>query len=223
MPQSGTFSCGNAFSNNYSLRSIPSSIIKEFYSRGSNTSWNCVAWYLNYNYALDELNGIPVWRPVTLTSNQMSNLCSNNSRVKNITFDTDNGTPYAVNWKNQTLDLSNNKYIGYVNDTGYILNYNSGITLAKRVTDATSYAALKNDPDWWTTDVLYSRYNHDSAVATINSLPDASAYLATAGGTNTIKFKGTSGTNTDGGAISNLTAAEIQVATDKGWTVTIVN
>ena len=81
---------------------------------------------------------------------------------------------------------------------------------------------LKNDPDWFTCNVAYSRYNHDSAVATINSLPDTSAYLATAGGTNTIKFKGAAGEKTDGGAINTLTAEEIAVAAAKGWTVTLV-
>ena len=73
--------------------------------------------------------------------------------------------------------------------------------------------------DWFTEKIKYSRYNHDSAVRTINSLPDTSAYLASVGGTNTIKFKGASGTKTDGGAISNLTESEIAVATAKGWTV----
>ena len=88
------------------------------------------------------------------------------------------------------------------------------------MTDDTTYQTLKNDPDWFTTDINYSRYNHDSAVSTINSLPDTSAYLASAGGTNTIKFKGESGKLTDGGAINTLTEEEIAVATAKGWTVT---
>ena len=70
--------------------------------------------------------------------------------------------------------------------------------------------------------MAYSRYNHTSAVNTINSLPDTSAYLATAGGTNTIKFKSNAGSATDGGAISNLTEEEIAVATAKGWTVSLV-
>ena len=104
----------------------------------------------------------------------------------------------------------------------YILNYNSGITADKEVTDDATYQALKNDPDWFTCDIKYSRYNHDSAVRTINSLPDTSAYLATAGGTNTIKFKGAAGSATDGGAINTLTSEEIAVATAKGWTVTFV-
>jgi hypothetical protein len=76
---------------------------------------------------------------------------------------------------------------------------------------------LKNDPDWYSSKVEYSRYNHDSAVNTINSLPDTSAY-----GTNTIKFKGAAGSATDGGAINTLTEEEIAVAAVKGWTVTFV-
>ena len=72
------------------------------------------------------------------------------------------------------------------------------------------------------TDINYSRYNHNSAVRTINSLPDTSAYLATAGGTNTIKFEGQSGASTDGGAINTLTEEEIAVATAKGWSVALV-
>ena len=79
---------------------------------------------------------------------------------------------------------------------------------------------MKNDPDSWSNSLDYSKYNHDSAVETINSLPDTSAYIATAGGTNTIKFNGYSGAKTDGGAINTLTEEEIAVAAAKGWTVT---
>ena len=64
-----------------------------------------------------------------------------------------------------------------------------------------------------------SVYNHDSAVETINSLPDTSAFLAEVGGTNTIKFRRNQGANTEGGAIGNLTGEEIAVAAAKGWTV----
>jgi hypothetical protein len=98
----------------------------------------------------------------------------------------------------------------------------NGITEDKFVYDDLTYQALKDDPDWFTYKIAYSRYNHDSAVNTINSLPDTSAYLATAGGTNTIKFRGEAGSATDGGAISTLTEEEIAVATAKGWTVTLV-
>ena len=98
-----------------------------------------------------------------------------------------------------------------------MLDYNAGITADKKVIDAASYQALKNDPDWWTMDIAYSRYNHDSAVNTINSLPDCSS-----GSNNIIKFNGGAGSATDGGAINTLTTEEIAVAAAKGWTVTLV-
>ena len=91
----------------------------------------------------------------------------------------------------------------------------------------------KNDPDYYvynqgsqsydgnelSVGLLYSRYNHTSAVETINSLPDCSAYCAEINRTNTIKFKKYSGALTDGGGVNTLTAEEIAVATNKGWTV----
>ena len=78
---------------------------------------------------------------------------------------------------------------------------------------------MKNDPDWWTTDIAYSKYNHDSAVRTLNSLPDVSI---SGSGSGTISFEGELGSATDGGAINTLTETEIAVATAKGWTVTYV-
>jgi hypothetical protein len=151
-----------------------------------------------------------------LTSNAFMNSFNKCGRIKTFTFELDNGAPRVVNWKSQTIDLTD--YVGYM----YVAPYaSSGITSDKKVTNNDTYNALKNDPDWWTTDGRYSRYNHDSAVATINSLPDTSAYLAEAGGTNTIKFKGAAGELTDGGAINTLTEEEIAVATAKGWTVTL--
>ena len=91
------------------------------------------------------------------------------------------------------------------------------------ITDDASYQLLKDNEDSWTTSSAYSRYNHDSAVETINTLPDTSAYLAESGGTtNIIVFEGASGSATDGGAINTLTEAEIAVAAAKGWTVTLV-
>lgn len=207
----------------YSLRHIPDSFITEIW--GINSSSNI---YVPHDqqfckcYSLDEVNNI-MPQKATMSFNRCSSMFSYCARLKNATFALqDNGTPYTVSWKTQTIDLSN--YVGYVppNNTPYILNYNSGITADKEVTDDATYQALKNDPDWFTTNVAYSRYNHDSAVSTINSLPNTSAYLATAGGTNTIKFRGAAGSATDGGAINTLTEEEIAVATAKGWTVTLV-
>ena len=126
-------------------------------------------------------------------------------------FDTDNGIPYVRNWSNQSLDLTTSGYGDSSQDNPAFLNY-------PEIIDSETYNLYKNNPDAWTKDVQYSRYNHDSAIETINSLPDCSA----SGGVNTIKFKGAAGSATDGGAINTLTEEEIAVATAKGWTVSLV-
>ena len=205
----------------YSLRSLPISLI----SHGNpyiNYSYNYFYYGFYYCYTLDELVNLPIpYTNSTWASNAFGYTFNNCCRLKNMIFAMqEDGTPYVMNWKSQTIDLSN--YLGYVQNKVNVLNYNSGITADKEVTDDTTYQALKNDADWFTTNVAYSRYNHDSAVATINSLPDTSAYLASAGGTNTIKFKGDAGSATDGGAINTLTEEEIAVATAKGWSVVYV-
>ena len=65
-------------------------------------------------------------------------------------------------------------YVGYAYRGSDIIGYNSGLTTATQITDEASYQSLKNNPNSWTTLIQYSRYNHDSAVETINSLPDTS-------------------------------------------------
>lgn len=211
---------GNMFDTCYSLREIPEDFLKRLYGAMTITSYTLFSGGFNCCYSLNEIRGLNP-QTGTITSNAFYSTFNYCSRVKDVIFATqDDGTPYAVNQNNQTIDLSN--YLGYAYRNSNILNYNSGITADKEVIDDTTYQALKNDPDWFTTKVEYSRYNHDSAVNTINSLPDTSAFLATNGGTNTIKFKGAAGSATDGGAINTLTAEEIAVATAKGWTVTLV-
>ena len=213
----------NLFQYCYSMRRLPSWFFKlKLNPESTAAPYQFYSIYRNPLYdanSLDEVIGFPVWTCTAAITSSLfdSYFCSRLGRIKDFTFETDNGQPIVAKWKSQTLDITN--YIGYVSDSGTILNYNSGITADKRVTNDATYQALKNDPDWWTTDVAYSRYNHDSAVNTINSLPDTSAYLTSAGGTNTIKFKKASGSKTDGGAIENLTDAEKYVATAKGWTI----
>lgn len=217
----------NIFPNCYSLRKIPSWYYKLRFSEES-TAAPAYSYGLHYNgfnscYVLDEVNNLQV---AIASAAQMANMyyATFNScyRLKNFTHETNgDGTPKVAQWKAQIIDLTTN--VGYASNSSgrnYILKYNSGITADKEVKDDATYQALKNDPDWFTLNIAYSRYNHDSAVNTINSLPDTSAYLASAGGTNTIKFKGDAGSATDGGAINTLTADEIAVATAKGWTVT---
>ena len=205
----------------YSLRNIPESFLKNLYGRSTSYYNNLFYRGFYYCFSLDEIRGLNFSPDVTMTSNLFNNTFDYCERVKDIIFDcNEDGSPKIIRATSQTIDLTNK--IGSAASSRDILNYNSGITADKQVTDDATYQALKDDPDWWTTDSAYCRYNHDSAVRTINSLPDTSAYLASDGGTNTIKFRGASGGKTDGGAINTLTEEEIAVATAKGWTVTLV-
>lgn len=209
------FSFSSLFESCYSLRSIPEEFLKRLYVPlvKSNSSPVCYRGFREC-FTLDEIRGLNP-QTGTITSNMFPITFESCHRLKDIVFAAqEDGTPYSVNWSNQSISLQN---------TGYITNhlvqsmtmYNSGITLDKEVTDDATYQALKNDPDWFTMDAAYSRYNHDSAVNTINTLPDV-----TQGSGNTITFNGAAGSATDGGAINTLTEEEIAVAAAKGWTVT---
>lgn len=207
----------NLFYGCRSLRSIPMSFMEHAnpnaspsYSQFQSAFVGCAG--------LDELVDLPIPHTATWTSGGFSSCFYSAGRLKNITFKMPDGQPYVKNWKGQNIDLTSST--GWIYSS-YILGYNTSITADKEVKDDATYQALKNDPDWWTQKIEYSRYNHDSAVATINTLPDTSAYIASAGGTNTIKFKKNAGSKTDGGAINTLTAEEIAVASAKGWTVTL--
>ena len=210
----------NMFSNCFSLRYIP--VHKLQINPKSNYSYTYFSSGFQNCTVLDELVDLPVYHNTVFTSNCFSSSFEGCSRLKKLTFALNDGQPYIVDWKSQVIDLS--QKLGFTSSSyvSIITDYNSGITADKEVKDDATYQALKNDPDWFCMYTNYSRYNHDSAVETINSLPDTSAYLAANGGTNTIKFNGSSGSATDGGAINTLTEAEIAVAAAKGWTVSFV-
>lgn len=208
------------FSNCYSLRSIPEEVLNNMWGMHTSSYYSPYNQTFNSCYALDEIKGLGVQQS-TLTSNFFNNTFYHCERLKELTFAmNEDGTPKTAKWKSQTIDLS--QYVGRTSDTAHILNYNSGITEDKHINPTgDNYAALKDDPDSFGGS-KYARYNKASAINTINSLPDTSAYLATAGGTNTIKFTGQQGFGTDEGKIEDLTAEEIAVATAKGWTVSFV-
>lgn len=205
-------SCARMFENCYSLRKVP-----EFWINinSAATSYSSLQYYygLYKCRVLDEVINVPVPTNSFSSASLFSSFIAGCNRLKRFTF-VPNKTAKI---KSASLDFSD--YVGYcptAEKANLTTSYNSGITTDKEVTDAESYNRLKNDADWFSADINYSRYNHDSAVETINSLPDTSAY-----GTNTIKFKGAAGALTDGGAINTLTSAEIAVASAKGWTVTL--
>ena len=126
-------------------------------------------------YVLDEITNLPV-SAGTYNDNMFVNSFKNCYRLKNMTFEknTDNSAKIA-NWAN----LADG--VGYTSYSNYIYDYNSGITTGEVRDDAT-YWRYKDTDYWWASSYHYSRYDKASAVATINSLPDTSAYLATNGG-----------------------------------------
>ena len=165
---------------------------------------------------------------------------------------TENGLPYTARWKGQTLEFLASNQTGWSNSESYItpiLDYGSntaennifyGCSSSNSTIDLdvaqSRYEILKNNPNWYSiaynsvtyngtsvrAAMLFSKFNHDSMVELINSLPDTSAYLAAKGGTNTIKFNKYLGALTDAGGAENLTDEEIAVATSKGWTISLV-
>lgn len=240
--------CSFMFSYCYSLRSLPLKIFK--YMNPKVASYSYQYFYNGFYscYVLDELADLPLPYTAVQKSNIFNFTFNKCYRLKKVTFALqEDGSPMVVSWKSQTIDLSdighepatsqaakadsetwNETIVQQVCNDSVILKYNSGITADKIIYNVATYALLKDDPDAFcvnsktTNNGYYSRYNKTSAIETINSLPDTSAYLATAGGTNTIKFLGNSGASTDGGAINTMTEEEIAVAVAKGWTVTFV-
>ena len=214
-------SCSDIFGYCASLRSVSETILNNLWIKSVSGYTSVVSKGMFRNcYTIDEILGLnPLDPNLTFTTNNCFMSCFESCyRLKRLTFMLENNQPMVRNWGKQEINLVTVGYDNYYNDDS-IIGYNSGITADKKVSDATSYEALKNDPDWYTTNINYSRYNHDSAVETINSLPDTSAVSSPSAPTNKIIFKGAAGTNTDGGAINTLTAEEIAVATNKGWSV----
>lgn len=115
-------------------------------------------------------------------------------------------------------EVKQNFFSGLVNETEKLSSFTFEPNQTARLSNQILYLA-STGYGYYGGNPKNSVYNHDSAVETINSLPDTSAFLAEAGGTNTIRFKSDQGANTEGGAIGNLTAEEIAVAAAKGWTV----
>ena len=216
--QASTYAnCSGMFTFCKRLRSISEDFLKQLYtSTDSAYSTHLYSGFSNC-WALDEIKGLRMPAGSSITSNCLSTTFNRCCRVKDVIFATqEDGTPYTANMKSQNIKL--NQYVGYF--PNYPDGYGgAGLPESAAIKDAETYATNKNNPDSWTAMPEYSRYNHTSAVNTINSLPDTSAYLAVNGGTNTITFYPTSGSLTDGGAVETLTEEEIAVAAAKGWTV----
>ena len=220
------------FRDCYALRKIPTTFSSTINKRKIDSHYHTPQYEAFENcYCLDEIIDFPVvdTRDINspYTKNSFLTTFNGCKRLKRLTFKLEEQSntegnetitvysPTTAYWKNQTIDLSN--YVGY---GGYPSWYNPAFTADNLVEDDAKYQALKDTEDWWTANIEYSRYNHNSAVETINSLPQIPSDYTDAG--NTIKFNGASGSATDGGAINTLTQEEIAVATARGWTVALV-
>ena len=206
--------------NCWCLRSIDTTFMEQLTTLYTSSLYaNTFAYAFNQCEQLDELN-LPIRDTTTeMTVNMFYGTFDNMYRIKKLTFD----APNPVKWKNQVIDLS--KYFGYSdnNRPPHLKEdgYNTTITADKIMTPP-NMTSLIGNPDAYPTAVNTSRYNHTSAVETLNSLPDTSAYLASSGGTNTIKIRKNLG-GLSGSSTNDLTAEEIAVATAKGWTVSLVD
>ena len=167
-------------------------------------------------WQLNEIIMPLVLSPVNLNSNCFSNCFSDTHNARKIVFapSPESGNE-SCNWKNQVIDLTVN--VGYGEGDNNVSVRGDD----KKIYDATTYAALKNDPNAWTKKLEYSFYNHDSALETLNSLP-FTGNSASHSSPNIIKFQGQSGSATDGGAINTLTTAEIAQAANRCWSVSYV-
>ena len=208
-----------AFSGCYSMRRLPMNLIRNLANPMSNP-WAsiCNAGFRDC-WTLDEAVDIPVADQAEWWDDILYNMLGNNYRLKEFTFETnDDGTAKTAKWAYQNLKI--NEYVGYSFNSWRCAEQNTNITENDRVSSINDYNEKKNSENWYTMNSEFSRYNHDSAVNTINSLPDCSAFIEEMGeGTNTIQFSRYAGEKTDGGAIGNLTEEEIAVAAAKGWTV----
>ena len=226
---------GEMFLQCHSLRHLPSGFLEKFDGWGGGKSsygYDHLYYRMFYGcYNLDEIINLGITRSsATITKStileSLADLCY---CLKHFTFKmNDDGTPGIAKWKSSALRM----YVGcaYSQNTTVDKRLNEIELYAperagKRIHDATTYEALKDDPDAWvgsysneTSCVPWSLYNIDSAVETINSLPDCSAYCGTS--VNTIAFYRDAGSGY-GKAINDLTEEQVAVATAKGWTVSL--
>lgn len=221
---------GYTFALCMSLRKFPENFFRKWGSALYSTSSSGKRLYeqLFYkDYNLEEVKDL--WTTMesnTLTNDTFYSTFERNGCLKHLTFRTlADGSPRTVKWKNQTLRL---QAVGYHKEASNgegildtVVKY-APERANKMIYNAETYEMFKDDPDAWTgnlygaeSPIPWSLYNIDSAIETINSLPDTSAY-----GTNTIIFNKNAGSGY-GKGIENLSEEVIALASAKGWTITL--
>lgn len=208
------FADSNGFNKTFtycqSLRKIPRDLFaKQPESTSTYQYWNA---HFDGLFCLDELY-LPI-RASILNYSSFGTGIRSCYRLKDILFETNtDGTPKTLMMKNQNVQIVDVGFApGYTADQWKALH----IENPKVINSQETYRLYKNEPDACVSHGRWSRYNHASAVRTINSLPDCSAW-----GTNTLTFQYPQlhGPETDEGSVYDLTDAEIAVAAAKGWTI----
>lgn len=225
------------------LRRVPDNFLAEMWANSisniaySNFNGFLSAWMYAGCIVLPKILGMPVTygQSGNISYPTFANCVLDCYSLHRLTFYMPNGSPATANLINQTIDLSAN--VGYWPPSGgwnldgikqFLLEDadKNNAFLINSANDATG--ANVENINSYAVDVPYATYTRKSAVETINSLPDTSAALAAAnanGGTytNTIKFNyGAGSAYGSDYYMASLSAAEIAVATAKGWTVTLL-
>ena len=179
----------------YRLKTIDKNLLKRIYTKSPYA--NKLNSMFNSCYCLEKIEDLGFFHPdATINKFDLTSTYYNPFKqlcsLKSLTFDAKGA---VRNYSNVKIDLS--QEVGYTATPIYKTTWN--------MTGGDSVAT--------------SVYNHDSAVETITSLPDCSAVSSPSAPTNIIYFKTGAGAETEGGNISDLTAEEIAIATNKGWSV----
>lgn len=96
------------FNNCYSLREVPNWLY-QLNRQNSNQSYLPYYRLFNWCFALNKIENLPVyiWTRGPLTSGTTFQYMVDNCRhLKQLTFETNEGEPIVVQWKNQTIDLT---------------------------------------------------------------------------------------------------------------------
>lgn len=175
-----------------------------------------------YMFALETMGELPLSKWGSATTNLIYGGGSTSNDLQNkighfLAHVTCDGKPISSGQTYNGIYLSK---LGYTTYQYAASNYMTAI----EINSTETYNAWKANPrgadgntTYYSKSPEWSKYTHASAVETINSLP----VVQSGGLTLTFSQMADCGRSTPDGAVGDLTEAEIAVATEKGWTVTI--
>lgn len=216
-------SMGSMFNSCHALTSFPTEIFKHQAKRSDIQTYESgYAGLGYYNYCLDEIVNLPVYDKVEWTENAFqSNAFDHCMRLKAFTFEkNEDGTAKTAKWANQVIDLHN--YVGWgdysYNFTNYGMSYYD--QFSNQHDELAEVEAARHKSGAWSLLFSQSRYAAPEAQATLDSLPDTSAFV-TDDTKNIIKFRKEAGVFSSTGKMTSI--SNVSVANRKGWKVILVD